>query len=153
MTDIELLRKFSLFKELNESQLQKFAAYVQEKHYPHETRICSKGEKGNEIFFITRGYVSVELPLYRTDAGQKNVSQLREGDFFGELSFFDNQERSAYVEALGDVELLVLSRKDYDKVIEDNIEEGCRIQNKIIAGLVDIIRKMNEIYSSAGFSF
>ena len=161
MVDIGDLRKFSLFKELDESQLQKFAAYVRLKRY-HAYRgddffgesnnlICSKGDRGDEIFLINRGSVGVELPLYRTDSAYKNIAEIEEGSFFGELSFFDGQPRSANVRANGEVELLVLSRRDYDKVIKDNLKEGCRIQGKIIAGLVGIIREMNETYSSAGF--
>ncbi len=159
MVDIELLRKFSLFWELDESQLRKFAACIQERRYsPNQggdifavNKICSKGDRGDEIFLIKRGSVSMVLPLHRLDSGYKTISEIREGNFFGELSFFDGQERSADVQANGKVELLVLSRRDYDKVIKDDLEEGCRIQSKIIAGLVGIIRKMNESYSSAGF--
>lgn len=161
MVDIELLKKFSLFKELDNSQLQKFAGYIRSRKYSayqgddyfgeSDNLVCSKGDQGDEIFFIHRGSVTVELPLYRTDSAYKNVAEIGEGNFFGELSFFDSQSRSANVRANGDVELLVLSRRDYDRAIKDNIKEGCRIQSKIIAGLVGIIREMNETYSSAGF--
>jgi CRP-like cAMP-binding protein len=157
MVDIGLLRKFSLFKDLDKSQLQKFAVYIQERHYSAKQDlfakyyICRKGSRGNEIFLIKKGSISIELPLYRYDSGYKNISEIGEGNFFGELSFFDGQKRSANVSANGEVDLLVLSRRDYDIVIKDNFEEGCRIQSKIITGLTEIIRKMNESYSSAFF--
>jgi CRP-like cAMP-binding protein len=157
MVDVGLLKKFSLFKDLDKRQLQKFVAYIKERHYSAGkdlfavNYICHKGGRGDEIFLVKKGSISVELPMYRYDSGYKTISAIGEGNFFGELSFFDGQKRSANVIANGEVELLVLSRRDFDKVIKDNLEEGCRIQSKIIARLVGIIRKMNETYSSAFF--
>ncbi len=151
MVDTGLLRNFSLFKDLDEEQLQKFVPYIKEKHFPPESLVCSQGDKGDEIFFVKEGKAAVVLPLHRFDSKYKTVSEIAKGNFFGELSFFDGEERSAYVQANGDLELLTLSRRDFDKVIKDNIKEGCRIQSKIISGLVGIIREMNETYSSAGF--
>lgn len=155
MVDVELLKKFSLFKNLDKWQLQKFVAYVKEKNYserqdrPGVNYIYSKGDWGTEIFLIKKGRVSVELPLYREDSKNKTISEIGEGNFFGELSFFDGRKRSASVVAKGDVELLVLSRRDYDKVVNKYPEVGCLVENNIITGLIGIIRKMNEAYSMA----
>ncbi len=151
MVDIELLRKFSLFKDLDDPQLEKLAGHIKERRYAHGDIICSQGDQGDEIFFIKRGAVSVVLPLYRFDSQYKTVSEIGPGEFFGELSFFDGKERSANIRSKGILELLVLSRQDYDKVVKENLKEGCQIQSKIIAGLVGMIREMNEAYSSAGF--
>lgn len=157
MVDAGSLRKFSLFKDLDERQLEKFVPYIETRHYSADkglfavNYICHKGDRGDEIFLVKKGSISVELPMHRYDSGYKTVSTIEEGSFLGELSFFDGQERSANIIADGEVELLVLSRRDFDKVIKDNLEEGCRIQSKIIARLVGIIRKMNETYSSAFF--
>ncbi|MBI5555474.1 MAG: cyclic nucleotide-binding domain-containing protein [Elusimicrobia bacterium] len=153
MVQIELLRKFSLFKELDDEQLQKFAAYVYEKRYQKGGIICSKGGRGDEIFLIKRGRVSIILPLYRYDSRDEVVSELEAGDFFGELSFFDGQERSAHVKASAETDLLILSRRDYDKIIKDNPRDGCKIQGKIIASLVGLIRDINQTYASASFLF
>lgn len=151
MVEISTLKKFSIFKELDDSQLQQFAGHMEERHYPSGDLVCSKGDHGDEMFLVKKGKASVVLPLHRYDSKFKSVSKIGEGNLFGELAFFDGKERSADVYAVGDLELLVLSRKEYDKIIKANIGEGCRIQSKIIAGLVGIIRDMNETYSSAGF--
>ena len=71
--------------------------------------------------------------------------------WFGELSFFDGQERSADVIAKEDVQLFVLKKQDYDKIIKENLGEGCKIQRKLISSLATIIRKMDETYSDSIF--
>ncbi len=76
MVSTELLRKFSLFTELDESQLQKIAVHVQGRRYPEGSAICSKGERGDEIFFVMRGEVSVVLPLYRYDRKLETISKI-----------------------------------------------------------------------------
>ncbi len=43
------------------------------------------------------------------------LATLEEGDFFGEMSLFDNKPRSATVKALGDVRLLEISK---DKLLK-----------------------------------
>jgi CRP-like cAMP-binding protein len=151
MVDIQLVGKFPLFKELDEAELRKLADSFTERHYPAEAIICPQGSSGKELFLIKKGSVVIELPLHRYDSGYQAVSTLTEGMHFGELSFFDGKERSADVIAKEDVQLLVLKKEDYDKVIKDNLKEGCRIQKKVISGLVRTIREMNDTYSGSIF--
>jgi CRP-like cAMP-binding protein len=151
MVDIELVKKFPLFKELDEGEAERFASCFYEKHYPAEAVICPQGGKGDELYLIKKGSVSIELPLHRYDSGCQAVSVLTAGMYFGELSFFDGKERSADVVAREDVQLLVLKKEDYDRLIKDNLREGCRIQQKIISSLIKIVREMNEAYSNSIF--
>ncbi len=151
MVDMELVRRFPLFKELDEGELGKFVNCFYEGHFPAGTIICQQGGRGEMLYLIKKGSVSIELPLHRYDSGYQAVSVLTEGMCFGELSFFDGQERSADVVARENVQLLMLKRGDYDKITRDNLGEGCRIQQKVISGLVRIIREMNETYSGSIF--
>ncbi|MBI5788017.1 MAG: cyclic nucleotide-binding domain-containing protein [Candidatus Schekmanbacteria bacterium] len=151
MVKPELLKSFSLFREMDNDQLNEFTGYIQERNYAEGAFICCKGDPGGDLFLIKNGTVSVSLPLYRYDSQYKTIAELGRGNFFGELSFFDGQERSADIQASSDVELLVLSRRDYDQIVKTDFHQGCLVQQKIIAALVGIIRQMNETYSSAGF--
>lgn len=151
MVNTELLRKFSFFEEISEPLLEEFAAHIKERHYKADCSIFLKGDTGDEIYFVVRGKLSVVLPLHRFDSRHRIVSEIEAGNFFGELSFFDGLERSANVRTKEDADILILTLWDFNRIIMDNMKEGCRIQNKIIARMVRIIRDMNETYSSAGF--
>lgn len=63
--------------------------------------ICYEGQPGNEMYIILKGSVGV----YVTNAveSQTEVSRIMAGDFFGEMSIFDNLPRSASCIALEDV--------------------------------------------------
>ncbi len=151
MVDMELIRKFPLFKELDDGELEKFADCFSERRYPAGAIICPQGTKGEELYLIKQGSVSIELPLHRYDSSYQSISALTEGMFFGELSFFDGKARSADVVASEDVWLFVLKKQDLDKIIKENLSDGCNIQRKIISSLVSIIRKMDETYSGSIF--
>lgn len=63
--------------------------------------ICYEGQPGNEMYIILKGSVGI----YVTNAveSQTEVSRIMAGDFFGEMSIFDNLPRSASCIALEDV--------------------------------------------------
>jgi CRP-like cAMP-binding protein len=147
MAETAILREFPLFKGLNEAKLSIIADRIIEKSYNDGKMICSRGDKGQNLFLIKAGSVYVTLPLYRYDKKVQTVSLLTEGMFFGELSFFDGKKYSADVTAKGTTDLLVLNRADFDQIIEADPESGYEIQQHIILSLIGIIRKMNTRYS------
>lgn len=77
--------------------------------------IIRQGEKGDSIFIIVSGQVSI----FRREADKSEVwiTNLTEGNFFGEFGYFSGQKRSASVRALDETTLLEIGRKDLEAVI------------------------------------
>ncbi|MGN1136808.1 MAG: DUF2225 domain-containing protein [Oscillospiraceae bacterium] len=71
------------------------------KKFKAQEYICYEGQPGSEMYIILRGSVGV----YVSSAieTQVEVSRILAGDFFGEMSIFDNLPRSASCIALEDV--------------------------------------------------
>ena len=149
MEKLALLKEFKLFDKLSEQELEKIASGLKEKIYADGDVICQRGAPGGSLYLIKRGTAIVVLSLTRYAYEKKYdvVANLREGMFFGELSFFDGKEYSADVYAKGKVNLLELKKADFDNIIAANPESGYDIQNKIILNLVSNIREMNKRYS------
>jgi CPA1 family monovalent cation:H+ antiporter len=74
--------------------------------------ICHKGEMGHEMYFISSGTLEVKL--------EHGDVQLNNGDFFGELSLLQTAPRNADVVANGFCDLLLLRKKDFDRLLEEN---------------------------------
>src|SRR5207244_2749974 len=71
-----------------------------------------EGESGDEAYIITSG----ECEVYKTVAGKRLTLQvLRAGAVFGEMSLLSATLRSASVEALTPVTVVVVSRDAVDK--------------------------------------
>ncbi len=75
--------------------------------------IIRRGEIGGEMYVICRGQVEV------LDQSEKQVNTLGEGDFFGELALLLAQPRAATIRALTPCDLFVLSKEDFQRVLED----------------------------------
>ena len=69
------------------------------------------------------------------------LAQLREGDFFGEISLMTGRPRTASIKVLQAAELLRLAKNDFDQIIENHpeikpiLEESLhlRLENKMKA--------------------
>lgn len=106
-----------LFSDLNREELSRVMEKIQAKRFAPGEPICKEGDPGNSIFIISYGKVAV----CRLDPGRSRLvlNELREGDFFGEFGFFSNSRRQATVEALVDTEVLEITRKDLQRIIQE----------------------------------
>ncbi len=145
------LRKYVLFRELSDEELELLARAAKEESYEADEIIFNYGEKGGTLYLINTGMVEITIPIMRFDSREERVSVLKEGDCFGELSFFDGKEHSARASALKHLELLVIRKEDYDRIIKENLEVGFEVQGKILAKIVNIVRDMNTRYSHKPF--
>ena len=80
---------------------------------PGET-IIRQGEIANEMYFICSGEVEVLQSF-----GQV-VSQLKDGDFFGEVGLLLAAARTADVRAKTLCDLFVLSKKDFSRILQEH---------------------------------
>ncbi|MDI6753119.1 MAG: cyclic nucleotide-binding domain-containing protein [Thermodesulfobacteriota bacterium] len=106
-----------LFSDLKKDELARVMEKIQSKPFPQGSVICQEGEPGDSIFIISHGKVGV---FRRNVSGEKiSVSDLKEGDFFGEFGFFSNSRRQATVEALEEAEILEITKKDMEEIIRE----------------------------------
>jgi len=75
---------------------------------PARTTIIEKGDRDGAVFVIVSGYLKVSS--FDPDGKRATLNIMGPGELFGELSALDGSERSASVEAIEDVHLLVMER-------------------------------------------
>ena len=75
-------------------------------------RLFSLGDSSDELYLIRRGAIRIMQPLKRNQG--HHLATFNRGDFFGEMSFLDREQRSADAYAERDTELFVLSRTAFD---------------------------------------
>jgi CRP-like cAMP-binding protein len=113
---------------------------MEQKRYPKGTVILKDGSDGNEIYIIQTGKVSV----YKTIKDEKvRLASLGPDDFFGDMSMFLNNKRTANVEALEDCEVLVGGPDAFLK----SIEKDARYAMKIITTLAHRLQNAHDIIS------
>ncbi len=86
------------------------------RRYPPKSTIIYAGDPGDSLYYILSGSVTV---LIEDDDGKEMiVAYLNEGDFFGEMGIFDNDDdsRSAWVRARAECEVAELSYQKFHEM-------------------------------------
>lgn len=89
----------------------------QPREIPEGTVIIKEGTDGEDMFLIESG--RVEIYLTRGDVVLL-LTELQESSFFGEMSILTSKPRSATAKAKTDVRLLVLKKKDFMDIVNEN---------------------------------
>jgi CRP-like cAMP-binding protein len=79
--------------------------------------IVRQGEVGNSMFVVQAGEVEV---LRETEDGEVRLAILGAGDFFGEMSIFEREVRSATVRARGEARILTVDKRTLLKRIKED---------------------------------
>jgi CRP-like cAMP-binding protein len=101
-----------LFSGLPQGDLEGLAKVTVQHSYSRGDVIVREGDAGDAFYIITRGRVDVVRG--QGTAGERVIATLGPGSFFGEMALFDEEVRSATVQAKDYVDCLVLPKSDFD---------------------------------------
>ena len=90
--DPSTLKRFELFKDVDESALAKIAPFTMLVEFPEDKTVIQEGGFSNDFYAIESGTAKVER-------GGEQIAELGPGDVFGEQGLLERQERSASVVA------------------------------------------------------
>lgn len=114
--NFSILETVPIFSELEQGELEKIAAVMQKRTYPKNKIILMEEDEGDTMFIIDTG--SVKITRISEDGREVILSMLGEGEFFGEMSIFDGEARSANVITLEESEVFILKRADFLHILE-----------------------------------
>jgi CRP-like cAMP-binding protein len=138
----EMLKKVSLFANVDEAELDKISSLLAEREIPKDTNIVSRDEPGDSMFIILKGRVKVVI---FGDSGREVIlTLLKTGEFFGEMALLDDLPRSASVVAAEDSKVLVLTRDQFAEYVRRNPAIGLNV----MAELSRRLRRADEIISN-----
>lgn len=115
----ERLSGVSIFAPLSDDETQKLAAASLVRVFAPDESIVRQGQKGNSMFVIHRGAVTVQV---KEEGVTKTLRKLREGDFFGEMALLTGQPRTATVLAEEETEVLEINNLCLKPILEENPE-------------------------------
>jgi hypothetical protein len=105
-----------LFEEFTQDELVEVIHGLQLVSFTAGDIIITEGEPGSSLFVLTMGSAKA---FVRNQTGKHiMVRELREGDFFGEISILSGKPRTATVTAGSDCDLLELDRATLDAIAQ-----------------------------------
>jgi CRP-like cAMP-binding protein len=128
-----LLRGVSIFRALRDDFLIRLSSVMEERAFPSRSMIFKQGDDGQSLFIVARGRVRIHID-------RQELAILGRGDFFGEMSLFDTEPRSASVTAVEPCTCLELTQAQLYEAINETPE----IAFKLISILSGRIRELNQ---------
>jgi SulP family sulfate permease len=135
------IKDFDLFKGRKEETLAAFETHLVKVSYSAGTKILSRGDTGDDLFFVRKGLISFVLPIDGNHV--RRLSTCGRGAFFGEMTFLDGSARSADVIAITDVDLFVLSRKTFNTFSEEHKNVALNLFEGMASVLTRRLRHLN----------
>ncbi|MEH1890496.1 MAG: cyclic nucleotide-binding domain-containing protein [Nostoc sp.] len=127
------VRRVPIFKELRDDFIVRLTSVMNELSFPANYTIFRQGEEGRSLYIVVSGRVKVHI-------GNKQLAEVEQGKYFGEMAVFDTQPRSATATTLEPCEFLELTQEQ----LYDAIEETPEIAVNIIRELSRLIRRLND---------
>jgi CRP/FNR family cyclic AMP-dependent transcriptional regulator len=141
--DSRFLRDVLLFKDIAEDEEAAVWARLQERRLRRGDVLFREGEKGKELFIIRSGAVIVSKHV--KGRVEQVLARLGPGDFFGELSLFDDQPRSATIQAETETIMYGLDRSSLDHLIEQNPRAATAFFTQVVLVLVKRLRDSSDL--------
>jgi len=108
---IESLKSVPLFASLDDAAAHQLLGLLLVRNVARGAAIFKAGDTGDSLCLIESGRVRISMA--DEDGKHLVLTELAQGDFFGEIALIDGQPRSADAVAIEDVRLAVLSRHDF----------------------------------------
>jgi CRP/FNR family cyclic AMP-dependent transcriptional regulator len=142
LSNLDLIRRVSLFSMLTPEQAEALSATVYKKRFKRGEILVEQGRMSNALYIVLTGRTRVLM----TDSKGREVilATLKSGDYVGEMSLIDNEPHSATVVADQQVDVLVLARDSFLRCLGENIE----MAHSVMRVLVQRLRKASENISS-----
>jgi CRP/FNR family transcriptional regulator len=142
---VELLAQVPVFAELPQSDLQRVADLSHPRRFAAGETVFREGDHSNTCYVVRSGHARAVRE--HGDGRQIALATFGPGDIFGELAMFDDEERSATVEAVDDVETLAVLGPDMRRLMLQRPE----LAVALAAALSRRLRATNERLSSQSF--
>ena len=140
-----LLAQVPSFGALGEKELEAVAAVAVARSFPSGEAIFREGDASNTCYVVRSGHA--RAIRQHPDGRQIVLATFGPGDIFGELAMFDDELRSATVEATDELEVLAIRGEDMRRLMYEHAE----IAVKLAVSLVRRLRGANERLARQSF--
>jgi len=137
----EFLKQTLLFENLSEEELLDIIMIGHVKTYKAGTTLFREGDPGDTLYLIVSGSVRISKMHGGTEEA---LAVLDAKSFFGEMTLFDRQPRSAYAIVHEDAEVFAIPAEALVKLFHDNKELGFKVLWTFGQTLANRLRLTNE---------
>jgi len=131
--DLALLSQCSLFAAIAPSALAPFLQAGRRQRLEAKDSAITRGDPGRNIYFLLDG--GVKVSTLSRDGKEIIFDVLVSGDFFGEMSLFDDKPRTGTVTALVPTTVFALGKAEFLTLIEKHPPVSLRLIRTLVRRL------------------
>ncbi len=139
------IRKISIFNNISENDIKRLLEFSSLEKYAADETIFHEKDKGSSLYIVVSGKVKIYRIL--PDNTSHEITNFNDNEFFGEMSFMDNEARSANSIALSETLLINLTADNFENFSRDNQGAAFRFHKNIISEIQSRLRRTNDRYS------
>lgn len=139
---LPVLRTIPIFEGLGFNDLKKIELIVHKRTFMPEEIIFYERQPGAGMYIIKKGLIKLTKTV---NEERVKISELKDGEFFGEMSLLDDYPRSAEATAVEKTEALGIFRPDLFDLIESNPKLGYKILLRLSKRLASRLRETTEM--------
>jgi CRP/FNR family transcriptional regulator/CRP/FNR family cyclic AMP-dependent transcriptional regulator len=141
----KFLREIPVFQNFSNNNLKMTVENFNIRKFKKNENIVYQSDNSTDLYIVLKGRVNVTF--MDPDGNEYFLTELKEGDFFGEMSLLDGKPRSATVSAEVNTILAILERQKFLRELKENSQ----IAIDLLTSLVGRLRKANETIESFAF--
>ena len=142
---IALLGRVPVFERLANDELTKIAEVAGPRRFDRGQVVFREGDASDSCYVVRDGHARAVRE--HTDGRVLTLAHFGPGDFFGELAMFEDEHRSATVEAADDLEVVALLGPDMRRLLRQHPD----IAAKLVITLGRRLREANERLARQSF--
>ena len=142
---VRLLGRVPVFETLAPPDLERVAQVAVPRRFAAHQVIFREGDASDTCYVVESGHARATRE--HPDGRAISLAHFGPGDIFGELAMFDDELRSATVEAIEDVEAIAILGADMRRLLREHAD----ISYKLVVALGRRLRQTNERLTRQSF--
>lgn len=131
-----------IFRDMTLDERAQVLGMLETQRFEKGKVILREGEKNQSLWILVHGRCEVIKSAKK--GAEQQLAALEPGAVFGEMSFFESAPHSASIRALTEVEVMRLSRENYERLRAEQSPSACKIAASVISVIAQRLRRMDE---------
>lgn len=137
------LENFNLFSSLDQEKMIKLNKLVKDSNTEKNVPIYFASEPSKTIYFLKKG--RVKISKYLPDGGEKIIAIINPGEIFGEMAYFDEDERTDYAVTLEPSLICAINKNDFAEFVEKNPDLNLKLTKLIGLKLKNFSERIEDL--------
>ena len=147
----KILKQQVLLEDLDNQELARISKLIEKLHLKKGDPIFKEKDDTKGLYLIHSG--KIEITKVTSDGWKQTLAAFSKGHFFGELSILEKRKHEASAAAVENTDILLLSKKDFEKMEKEDPELAFKVMKKIALVMCKNLRRMNDKFLNALISY